>query len=61
LEAASKLQALRVSNELQSQLDLWADANMEGRLGSDERQQYEAILRALNFVSALGRQGVEKE
>jgi len=33
----------------------------KGRLGSDERQQYEAILRALNFVSALGRQGVAKE
>jgi hypothetical protein len=53
LEAASKLRALRVSDELQAQLDLWADANMEGRLGSDERQQYEAILRAINFVSVL--------
>ncbi|MCY3011757.1 MAG: hypothetical protein NTY42_18305 [Planctomycetota bacterium] len=52
LEAASK-RALRVSDELQAQLDLWADANMEGRLGSDERQQYEAILRAINFVSVL--------
>lgn len=53
LEAASKLRALRVSDELQAQLDLWADANMEGRLGSDHRQQYEAILRAINFVSVL--------
>ena len=53
LEAASKLRALRVSDELQAQLDLWADANMAGRLGSDERQQYEAILRAINFVSVL--------
>ena len=53
LEAASKLRALRVSDELQAQLDLWADANMEGRLGSDERQQYEAIIRAINFVSVL--------
>jgi hypothetical protein len=53
LEAASKLRALPVSDELQAQLDQWAEQNMEGRLGSDERQQYEAILRALNFVSVL--------
>ena len=53
LEAASKLQKLRVTDELQSQLDSWATQNSEGVLEAEERQQYEAILRALNFVAVL--------
>jgi len=50
LEAASKLQELRITDELQSQLDVWASKNSEGVLEADERQQYEAIQRALNFA-----------
>jgi hypothetical protein len=53
LEAASKLLELRVSDELQSQLDLWATQNSEGVLEDNERHEYEAILRALNFVAVL--------
>lgn len=53
LEAASKLQKLRVSDELQSQLDSWATQNSEGVLEAEEKQQYKAILRALNFVAVL--------
>jgi hypothetical protein len=53
LDVASKLQNLRVTDELQSQLDDWATRNSEGELSSEERQQYEAILRALNFVAVL--------
>ena len=53
LEAASKLRELRVTDELQSQLDSWATRNSEGVLEAEERQQYEAILRALNFVAVL--------
>ena len=53
LEAASKLLKLRVTDELQSQLDSWATRNSEGVLEAEERQQYEAILRALNFVAVL--------
>ena len=53
LEAASKLRELRVTDELQSQLDVWASQNSEGALGADEREQYESILRALNFVAVL--------
>lgn len=52
-DAASKLQKLRVTDELQSQLDFWATQNSEGVLEAEERQQYEAILRALNFVAVL--------
>jgi hypothetical protein len=53
VEAASKLRDLRISKELQSQLDSWAVQNSEGKLGQEERQQYESILRALNFVAVL--------
>lgn len=52
-EAASKLLELRVTDELQSQLDLWATQNSEGVLDANEKQEYEAILRALNFVAVL--------
>jgi hypothetical protein len=53
LDVASKLQQVRVTDELQSQLDHWASLNSEGALSSDDRQQYEAILRALNFIAVL--------
>lgn len=53
VEAASKLRDLRISEALQSQLDSWAVKNSEGKLGNEERQQYESILRTLNFVAVL--------
>ncbi len=53
MEAASKLRELRVTDELQDQLDTWATQNSAGELDADDRQQYEAILRALNFVAVL--------
>jgi hypothetical protein len=53
LDVASRLQEVRVTGELQSQLDKWADLNSEGALSSDDREQYEAILRAVNFIAVL--------
>ena len=53
VEAASKLRDLRISEALQSQLDSWAVQNSEGKLGNEERQQYESILRTLSFVAVL--------
>jgi len=53
LEAASKLREMRLTDELQDQLDTWATQNSAGELNADDRQQYEAILRALNFVAVL--------
>ena len=53
MEAASKLCELKVTDELQDQLDTWATQNSAGDLNADDRQQYEAILRALNFVAVL--------
>lgn len=52
-DVAAKLQDLRVTQELQTLLDSWAEKNLRGELGADDRQQYEAILRALNFVAVL--------
>ena len=45
--------ALRVTDELQVQLDTWATQNSACDLNADDREQYEAILRALNFVAVL--------
>ena len=53
LDAASMPRALRVTDELQVQLDTWATQNSACDLNADDRQQYEAILRALNFVAVL--------
>ena len=53
LEAAFKLRALRVTDELQDQLDTWATQNSAGQLNANDREQYETILRALNFVALL--------
>ena len=53
LDAASKLQQMRVPDNVQTQLDEWATKNTEERLGAGEREDYEAILRTLNFISIL--------
>ena len=53
LDAATKLRKLRVTDELQDQLDTWAEQNSAGELNAHDREQYEAILRALNFVAVL--------
>lgn len=53
VDTASKLTNLSIPQSLQTQLDDWAERNSLGQLTGDERNQYEAILRALNFVSVL--------
>jgi hypothetical protein len=50
---ASTLTNLSLPESLQQQLDDWADRNSLGQLGNDERSQYEAMLRALNFIAVL--------
>jgi len=39
LEAASKLREMRVTDDLQDQLDTWATQNSAGELNADDRQQ----------------------
>jgi len=53
VDTASKLTNLSLPESLQQQLDDWADRNSLGQLGNDERSQYEAMLRALNFIAVL--------
>ncbi len=53
VDTASKLTNLSLPDSLQQQLDDWAGRNSLGQLSEDERNQYEAMLRALNFIAVL--------
>lgn len=53
VDTASKLTNLLLPNAIQQKLDDWADRNSLGQLDDDERKQYEAMLRALNFIAVL--------
>jgi len=52
-DTASKLNALSLPESVQQQLDDWADQNSLGQLSDEDRSQYEATLRALNFIAVL--------
>ncbi len=53
LDTASRLDKFAVSEEVQQQLDDWADSNLLGELTEGDKQQYEATMRALNFIAVL--------
>lgn len=53
LEVAQRLAGLRVTPQVQERLDTFAEKSSEGTLTADERQEYEASLRAINFISVL--------
>ena len=53
VEAATNLQEFRVGDDLQRQLDEWADKSCQGILDAAEREQYESVLRTLNLVAVL--------
>jgi len=53
VDTASKLTSLSLPDSLQTQLDDWADRNSLGQLAGEERDQYEAMFRALNFIAVL--------
>ncbi len=53
VDTASRLSSLSLPESVQRQLDDWADKNSLGQLGDEERSQYEAMLRALNFIAVL--------
>ena len=52
-ETAERLNRFRVNAALQQQLDEWADKSLRGTLNDEERSQYEATLRGLNFLAVL--------
>jgi hypothetical protein len=53
LDTADRLTRLSLPESLQNQLDDWADRNSSGLLGAEDRDQYEAVLRTLNFIGVL--------
>ena len=53
LEVAQRLAGLRATPQVQEKLDAFADKSSEGTLTAEERLEYEASLRAINFISVL--------
>ena len=53
LEVAQRLAGLRATPQVQEKLDAFADKSSEGTLTAEERSEYEASLRAINFISVL--------
>jgi hypothetical protein len=52
-EVAGRIAALRASPEVQQRLDEFADKSSAGTLSADERVEYEAWVRAINFLGVL--------
>lgn len=52
-DVARRLVGLRASAEVQTKLDHFAEKSTAGTLTADERAEYEACLRAINFISVL--------
>ena len=52
-QSAEALLRLRADSELQGRIEELADKCSEGRLSSDERDEYEALIRVGNFVAIL--------
>jgi hypothetical protein len=52
-EVAQRLVGLRATPQVQEKLDDFAEKSSEGTLTAEERVQYEASLRAINFISLL--------
>jgi len=52
-EVARRIAALRASPEVQERLDELADKSSEGTLTAEERADYEAWVRTINFLSVL--------
>ena len=52
-QSAEALLRLRADSEMQGRIEELADKCSEGRLSSDERDEYEALIRVGNFVAIL--------
>jgi len=52
-KVAQRLVGLRATPQVQEKLDHFAEKSSEGTLTAEERVQYEASLRAINFISLL--------
>jgi hypothetical protein len=52
-QSAEALLRLRADGEMQGRIEELADKCTEGRLTSEERDEYEALIRVGNFVAVL--------
>jgi hypothetical protein len=52
-QSAEALLRLRADSEMQGRIEELADKCSEGRLSSEERDEYEALIRVGNFVAVL--------
>ncbi len=52
-QSAEALLRLRADREMQGRIEELADKSTEGRLTSEERDEYEALIRVGNFVAIL--------
>ena len=52
-QSAEALLRLRADSEMQGRIEELADKCSEGRLTSEERDEYEALIRVGNFVAIL--------
>jgi hypothetical protein len=53
VESAEKLAAWRADDEVQRHLDELGDKANEGELSDAEREEYEAYVRAIDFIGIL--------
>lgn len=52
-EVARRIAALRAPEDVQRRLDELAEKSSEGTLSAEEHSQYEAWVRAINFIGIL--------
>jgi hypothetical protein len=52
-QSAEALLRLRADSQMQGRIEELADKCSEGRLSSEERDEYEALIRVGNFVAIL--------
>ena len=52
-ESARRLLELRISPSVQARMDTLAERANEGLLTGDERDEYEALVNALDFISII--------
>ena len=52
-DVARSIASLRAASDVQHKLDDFAEKSTEGTLTAEERGEYEACVRAINFISIL--------
>jgi hypothetical protein len=52
-ESAARFVAVRADDEVQRRIDELADKCTEGQLTDDEREEYDAYIQAIDFISIM--------